>query len=641
MEKFSFEKISKEVQELPGSPEAEAENENNDIEIAKIVEKLYKKPVKYISRKKYRIEDYDEEWQEHPEWHGLSVDRITSEDGIKNGGNSFYKALLRYAEKNPNTDENDRRVILERYFPVKQIDRKKFTLSEYLEEWQNHPEWHGLSTHQMRDEERKKNGGASYYYSLIKYAKRASSGDNEKQRHIMEHFFPAKHKNREEHILNDYIKEWQEHPEWHGLSTHQMQDEERKRNGGNSFYQSLVQFAKKESGGDKKLYKKITERFFSAKYMDRKDYTMDDFEKEWQKHPEWHNLSTEQMANRMGITSGGNAFYKALTKFAKRESDRNKESYKLKIEHFFPAMQKDRRNNTLNDFIKEWNEHSEWHGLSTHQMQDKECSKNGGRSFYMALQRYAERESRGDEKKRREIIEYFFPWSVELIHADRGYILQHSLETILKIINNKNLVPQKPFKLSGRKRNLLPDLVYEYQDRDSPKAIIMDIKLQTTTAGIDKDKKNYSQILLEKYPDGGNIIFLCLNGPKFKNEESESNEKIKIRYYHALDWLERLTDNKKNKFLLHLIAGDNNKDISQVKDLTVEQINKINEIKECLEVLKKRVVERKNLTSKKEIQEELAKKTARIKNKIRDLANPENNNRLEIMNTNFKELLNF
>ena len=114
---------------------------------------------------------------------------------------------------------------------------------------------------------------------------------------------------------------------------------------------------------------------------------------------------------------------------------------------------------------------------------------------------------------------------------------------------------------------------------------------------------------------------------------------FKIRYYHVLDFLERLIDNKRNKFLLRMMSGNESDALSDVPELTTEQIEKIKEIMEQLEILKE-LVSNNEYSTKGLTLEEASKKMKKIRAHMRKLARG-NVSIDDILNTNFKEIMDF
>jgi hypothetical protein len=184
------------------------------------------------------------------------------------------------------------------------------------------------------------------------------------------------------YTLADFKKEWSIHPEWHGLSTGQINLIDR----GQPFTTAIRKFAKKESKGNGDEYEKIMGEFFDGfkKYKERisrKDYNFNDFKEEWSRHPEWsHSLIDERQLKYR------NSFYVALKIYIKKQTNGDEEESARMMKEFFPEYRErvDRNNYTLEDYKKEWEEHPEWHGLSTKQIQS-----TNGLNFYRTFKNFA------------------------------------------------------------------------------------------------------------------------------------------------------------------------------------------------------------------------------------------------------------
>lgn len=89
------------------------------------------------------------------------------------------------------------------------------------------------------------------------------------------------------------IEKWKahfdEHPEWHGLSTYDMQKD---KNGGGKFYQAFSKWRRKESKGDEVERKRLTESIFAPLLNSWDFITIDEWAACFDEHPEWHEQGT-------------------------------------------------------------------------------------------------------------------------------------------------------------------------------------------------------------------------------------------------------------------------------------------------------------------------------------------------------------
>lgn len=115
------------------------------------------------------IEDWKALYDETPEWKGLSPWEIQKE--VDSGGYAFYGAFQRWLRKVHPNDPVARKKAVDEFFPRIRIDRSG--LSD-IESWKalfdSHPEWHGLSTGEIKNVE----GGDAFYQSFAKWCKTAA-----------------------------------------------------------------------------------------------------------------------------------------------------------------------------------------------------------------------------------------------------------------------------------------------------------------------------------------------------------------------------------------------------------------------------------------------------------------------------------
>ena len=110
--------------------------------------------------------------------------------------------------------------------------------------------------------------------------------------------------------------------------------------------------------------------------------TIEDWKKEFDKHPEWAGRSTKVMGE--DTESGASAFYQAFRKFCRTESNGESATYQKLFESIFPKKQRDwSALTTIGDWKKEFDSHPEWAGRSTVAMwKDKDSTASG---FYTAF----------------------------------------------------------------------------------------------------------------------------------------------------------------------------------------------------------------------------------------------------------------
>jgi len=372
-----------------------------------LVKKETEQSSKRKDRSSYTLEDFESEFAGHPEWQNANTSSIQRFPG----GPGFYGALRQYAIKESAGDRGKQREIIQKIFEPKLADRSNYTLDDFVTEFNNHPEWQNATTHSIR----KFLGGGSFYQALTNYAKIESAGDKDKQREIIQKIFKPKLADRSNYTIEDFVAEFAKHPEWQEVNVHSI----REFPGGSSFYESLRQYAIKESAGDKDNQKEIIQKIFESNRVYRADYTLEDFISEFNNHPEWQGVN----ASSIRELPGGGSFYQALQKYATKESAGDRGKQREIIRKFFEPKQTDRSNYTIEDFMSELANHPEWQNPS-----DKKA-RNERLSFYASLRRYNKRKSAGDRGKQREIIQKIFEPKL----ADRS---NYTLDDFVTEFNN-------------------------------------------------------------------------------------------------------------------------------------------------------------------------------------------------------------
>ena len=131
---------------------------------------------------------------------------------------------------------------------------------------------------------------------------------------------------------------------------------------------------------------------------------IDDFVLYHNLHSEWQGKSTFEM--RKDKESGANAFYEAFNNWVKNETPNKKERKALTQKIFKPKETVWSPYKTIDDWIGEYNRHSEWQGKSTSEMEkDKE---SGAGAFYGAFNKWAKNTAK-TEKERKAYVRAIFP----------------------------------------------------------------------------------------------------------------------------------------------------------------------------------------------------------------------------------------
>jgi hypothetical protein len=120
------------------------------------------------------IDDWEKYHSKRKEWKNLSAAQI--QDEIEHGGYAFYTAFTNWTHEN-SEDEKERKEIVKQIFPSERIDWALFTtLDDWLNYYQDHKEWKGLNTGQIREDPK----GRKFYKAYAKWIKNVSKNENER-----------------------------------------------------------------------------------------------------------------------------------------------------------------------------------------------------------------------------------------------------------------------------------------------------------------------------------------------------------------------------------------------------------------------------------------------------------------------------
>jgi hypothetical protein len=185
----------------------------------------------------------------HTDWAELSTSQIQKD----NKGRNFYDAFNKWTLKEA-TDENGvvnnitKGRLIETIFHPVYKDRSTYTsLDDWVKEYNNHPNWHGQSTNEILKVE----GGNAFYLAFRRWVIEEATDDGvideERKRELFETIFKPKHKGWSTYTtIDDWVAEYNNHPEWQGLSRGPI----RKVEGGNAFYQAFLSWINEEATND-------------------------------------------------------------------------------------------------------------------------------------------------------------------------------------------------------------------------------------------------------------------------------------------------------------------------------------------------------------------------------------------------------
>ena len=219
-----------------------------------------KKP--YVSKKDSKtIDDWINEYEKHPEWHNKSVKKV-GED-YKEGGSKFYYAFIRWVWKKTK-NKIKRRKLIAKVFGI----NYRFCYSyETIEEWENeynaHPKWKGRSVKEMKADE--KSGAALFFRYFKKWVNQNIKNKREINK-LMGQFFKMDRIYRSDYDIQDWIDEYNEHPEWKNLCAREMDEGKIPKTRG--FYRSFQKWVRKNTNNEEERIK-LTQQIFSTDYKTR------------------------------------------------------------------------------------------------------------------------------------------------------------------------------------------------------------------------------------------------------------------------------------------------------------------------------------------------------------------------------------
>jgi len=232
--------------------------ETDDKEARKELVQMIFKPKHRDWSSNTTLDDWIEEYNKHPEWHGKSTKEMGKDK--ESGARSFYDAFLRWSKK-ITVDEEKRKELIQSIFDPKLKDWSSHTtLDDWVDEYNKNPEWHGKSTGEMNKD--KESGANAFYQAFSVWAKKESTDmngnvDEEKRKELVQRIFKPKHRDLFSYILDDWVDEYNKHPEWHGKSTGEMKRD--KESGARSFYDAFLRWTRKVANNEeeRKAIRKI------------------------------------------------------------------------------------------------------------------------------------------------------------------------------------------------------------------------------------------------------------------------------------------------------------------------------------------------------------------------------------------------
>lgn len=317
------------------------------------------------------IADYQLYYLIRAEWHNLTRSELQrGAGGIL--ASTFYTCFNRWMKEHGLSAEV-RESLREDLLPRKsRYDRFKLrghrnSLTDWIDEFNSHPEWHGMSAKQMYTNQ--DNGAAAWYASFMKWTK--SVTESESQRHqLILNIFPNWHngaiKRTNFQSINDWADEYLAHPEWLAMTRSELKNDYSK--GGQAFLLSLRRWVNGQTSDPGKRAELLDA---VLPKRERRDLLTIKSIEEWIEiyiqHPEWEHRGSESLKND---SNGGSQFYYGLRDWLQNNiADPNlrREYWQL----FFTRVRRGTYQHliTLDHWVKEFSKHNEWVGHSATEMQ--------------------------------------------------------------------------------------------------------------------------------------------------------------------------------------------------------------------------------------------------------------------------------
>ncbi|GEM_PF-4616031 len=257
--------------------------------------------------------------------------------------------------------------------------------------FQLRPEWHEKSVKALSRDT--KSGAGAFYEAFTLWVKKVAPEDRQKQEQLKDVLFPHRKISRG-HLtsIEDWIAEFEKHPEWAGKSGVAMIDD--REGGGGSFYKGFNHWLERHVK-DKEERKKLRERLFPKQKYDWSSLkTLDQWIEAFNAHPQWLGRGYALMVEDK--ESGSSSFFQTFAQWVRKEAQGDKAKEKELILAIFPRRNEYRQFTTIGEWEKEFNTHPEWHGRSSGEMiADRE---SGANAFYASFLRWTR--TIGDSKMR-------------------------------------------------------------------------------------------------------------------------------------------------------------------------------------------------------------------------------------------------
>lgn len=370
------------------------------------------------------IDDWKEYFDLHSNWHGRSTTDMQKDKD--SGAATFYNAFVRWIKKNSQGNAVLYRELIEAVLTPRKVDWSSLrTMENWKAEFAKNPLWQGRSVKEMHDD--RASGALKFYVAFNKWAKEEARGDYVLYKKLMQTLFPPKYNDwKTIRTIEDWRREFADHPEWKRRSTFDMHKD--KVSGAAKFYVAFHQWAKREAKGDDVVYNKLLRTLFPVRQRNWTSFTtIDSWKAEFVAHPEWYGRSMADM--KKDSASGARAFYMAFSNWAKKEVSGQVVYYRNLIESIFPLKQNDwSALKTIDDWKGEFAKHPEWQERTRGEMLKDYHS--GAAAFHQAFHKWVKKEANGISMYAAELHQQIFP-GTKLASID----IDFSYKNLAKLLN--------------------------------------------------------------------------------------------------------------------------------------------------------------------------------------------------------------
>ncbi len=200
--------------------------------------------------------------------------------------------------------------------------------------------------------------------------------------------------------IADFEMFYNTHPEIRGKTAKELQDG---TPGGNSFYQSLLRFCRKETGDDPVEGERLR-AWIPRSLNTRTDHTtLEHYKREYEADPNLKGKTAKELLD--DLDNGGNSFYQSLRKFCKIQT----KGEKGKVREMMGWLPKKRnysrsKYTTIKQFRQEYENNPHFRGKTRGEL--SEDVRFGGSSFHQMLIKFCNKNTGGDKKKRDKLLSW-------------------------------------------------------------------------------------------------------------------------------------------------------------------------------------------------------------------------------------------